>query len=136
MAGRMVTRAVLVAGLRGAAFAACAQTPARGPAGPEGGAARRQEWRVPSPDASTVSHALLFRPQGDGPFPDAIIAACGSLGKGARVPVTWVVAENDSYFSPALSRQMANAFRVEGDRVAFKVLPPFAREGHFLAEEG
>lgn len=276
MAGRMVTRAVLVAGLMVAAFAACAQTPARGPAGPEGGAARRQEWRVPSPDASTVSHALLFRPQGDGPFPVAIIAhasveneiqraqvkqpeyahlalalvargfavlvpqrpghgatggpylegqggcdapdylraaqasghaismaldflrtqtfarkdgavivghsagglgalalaqrdprdiaaiiafapgrgghahdragevcapekliaASGSLGKGARVPVTWVVAENDSYFSPALSRQMANAFRVEGDRVAFKVLPPFAREGHFLAEEG
>jgi dienelactone hydrolase len=266
----------LAAGLTVAAFAACAQTPAFGPAGPEGTPARRQEWRVPSPGASTISHALLFRPQGDGPFPVAIIAhasveneiqraqmpqpeyaylasvlvargfavlvpqrpghgatggsylegqggcdapdylraaqaggraisialdflrtqsfarkngavivghsagglgaltlaprdprdiaaiiafspgrgghahgragevcapekllaASGTLGKGARVPVTWIVTENDSYFSPALSRQMANAFRVEGDRVTFKVLPPFAREGHFLAEEG
>src|SRR3569623_2262970 len=74
MAGCMVTRAVLAAGLMVAAFAACAQTRAFGPAGPEGSPARRQEWRVPSPDASTVSHALLFRPQGDGPNPVAIIA--------------------------------------------------------------
>src|SRR3569623_3648239 len=74
MAGCMVTRAVLAAGLTVAAFAACAQTPAFGPAGPEGAPARRQEWRVPTPDAATVSHALLYRPQGDGPFPVAIIA--------------------------------------------------------------
>jgi dienelactone hydrolase len=273
----MFTRAVLAAGLTMAAFAACAQTPAVGSAGPEGAPARRQEWRVPSPDASTISYALLFRPQGDGPFPvaiiahasveneiqraqmkqpeyahlalalvargfavlvpqrpghgatggrylegqrgcdapdylraaqvggraismaldflrtqsfarkggavivghsagglgalalaqrnphditsiiafapgrgghahgrsgevcapDRLVAASGALGRDARVPVTWIVAENDSYFPPALSRQMADAFRAAGkDRVTFKVLPSFAREGHFLAEEG
>ena len=272
----MVTRAVLAAGLTMAAFAACAQTPAFGPAGPEGAPARRQEWRVPTPDAATVSHALLFRPQGEGPFPVAIIAqasveneirraqmkqpeyshlaealvargfavlvpqrpghgatggphlegqggcdapdylraaqatgraivtaldflrtqpfarkqgaviighsaggfgalalarrdprevaaiiafapgrgghahgragevcapekliaASKALGQNARVPVTWLVAENDSYFSPALSRRMAEAFRAGGDRVTFTVLPPFARDGHFFAEEG
>jgi len=273
---RMVTRAVLVAGLTMAAFAACAQTPAFGPTGPEGPPARRQEWRVLTPDAATASHALLFRPQGEGPFPvaviahasveneiqraqmkqpdyarlalalvargfavlvpqrpghgatggpylegqgscdapnylraaqatgraistaldflraqafarkhdavivghsaggfgalalaqrdprdiaaiiafapgrgghahgragevcapDKLIAASKTLGQNARVPVTWLVAENDSYFSPALSQRMADAFRAGGDRVTFKVLPPLAREGHFVAEDG
>ena len=74
MAGRGFITTVLAAGLTMAAFAACAQTPAFGPAGPEGTPARRQEWRVPTPDASTASRALLFRPQGEGPFPVAIIA--------------------------------------------------------------
>lgn len=273
--GRMVTRAVLVAGLTMAAFAACAQTPAFGPAGPEGSPARRQEWRVPTQDSSIVSHALLYRPQGEGPFPvaiiahasveneiqraqmtqpdyahlaavlvargfavlvpqrpghgatggpylegqggcdapdylraaqatgreigtaldflrtqpfarkhdavivghsaggfgalalaqrdprdiaaiiafapgrgghahgepnkvcapDRLIAASKTLGQNARVPVTWLVADNDSYFSPALSQRMVDAFRAGGDRVTFKMLPPFAREGHFLAED-
>ncbi len=259
-----------------AVFAACAQTPAFGPTEPEGEPARRQEWRVPTPDTATVSHALLFRPQGEGPFPVAIIAhasvendiqraqmrepgyahlalalvargfavlvpqrpghgatggaylegqggcdapdylraaqatgraigtaldflrmqsfarkndavivghsaggfgalalaqrdprdiaaiiafapgrgghahghvnevcapekliaASKALGQNARVPVTWLVADNDSYFSPALSQRMADAFRAGGDRVTFKVLPRLAREGHFLAEEG
>jgi dienelactone hydrolase len=272
----MVIRAVLIAGLTMAAFAACAQTPAFGPVGPEGTPARRQEWRVPTPDAATASHALLYRPQGEGPFPVAIIAhasvendiqrtqmkqpdyarlatalvargfavlvpqrpghgatggpylegqggcdapdylraaqatgreigaardflrtqsfarkndaviighsagglgalalaqrdprdiaaiitfapgrgghahgqvnevcapekliaASRTLGQNARVPVTWLVAENDSYFPPSLSKQMADAFRAGGDRVAFKVLPPFGREGHWLAEQG
>ena len=52
------------------------------------------------------------------------------------MPVTWLVADNDSYFSPALSQRMADAFRAGGDRVTFEVRPPFAREGHWLAEEG
>lgn len=271
----MVTRAVLVAGLTMAAAAAWAQTPALGPVGPEGAPARRQEWRVPTPDTSIASHALLFRPRGKGPFrvaiiahasveneiqrarmtqpdyahlalalvargfvvlvpqrpghgatggpylegqggcdapdylraaqatgraisaaldflrtqpfarqdgtvivghsaggfgalaltqrdpreiaaiiafapgrgghahgragdvcaPEKLIAASKALGQSARVPVMWLVAENDSYFSPMLSKRMADAFRAGGDRVTFKVLPPFGREGHFLAEE-
>lgn len=271
----MITRAVLIAGLTMAA-AANAQTPAFGPLGPEGAPGRRQEWRVPTPDAATASHALLFRPQGEGPFPVAVIAhasveneiqraqmpqpdyahlalalvargfavlvpqrpghgatggpylegqggcdvpdyfraaqatgreigmaldylrtqsfarkegavvaghsaggfgalalaqrdprdiaaiivfapgrgghahgrasevcapekliaASAALGRDARVPVTWLVAENDSYFSPMLSKRMAEAFRARGDRMTFKVLPPLASEGHFLAENG
>jgi dienelactone hydrolase len=73
---------------------------------------------------------------GDVCVPEKLIAASAALGQNARVPVTWLVAENDSYFSPALSKRMADAFRAGGDRVTFRVLPPFAREGHFLAEEG
>ncbi|CEG10143.1 putative dienelactone hydrolase [Afipia felis] len=272
----MITRAVLLAGLTVAAVAANAQTPAFGPSGPEGEPARRQEWRVPTPDAAIASHALLLRPQGEGPFsiaviahasveneiqraqmqqpdyvhlavalvargfavlvpqrpghgatggpylegqggcdapdylraaqatgreigmaldflrtqsfarkngavivghsaggfgalalaqrdpreiativafapgrggnahgrpnevcaPDKLIAASKALGQNARVPVAWLVAENDSYFSPALSKRMADAFRTGGDRVTFRVLSPAAREGHFLAESG
>jgi dienelactone hydrolase len=275
MAGRGFITTVLAAGLTMAAFAACAQSSEFGPVGPEGAPARRQEWRVPTQDSSTASHALLFRPQGDGPFPaaviahasvendirraqmkqpdyarlatalvargfavlvpqrpghgatggpylegqggcdapdyfraaqatgraistaldflraqpfarkdgavivahsaggfgalalaqrdprevaaiiafapgrgghahgragdvcapDRLIAASGALGQKARVPVTWLVAENDSYFSPDLSKRMADAFRAGGGSVRFKVLPPVTGEGHFLAEE-
>jgi hypothetical protein len=48
--------------------------------------------------------------------------------------VTWLVAANDSYFSPELSRQMADAFRSGGDSVDFHVLAASGSEGHWLAE--
>jgi len=35
---------------------------------------RLQQWLVPSPDSGHPSHAVLFRPSGDGPFPLAVIA--------------------------------------------------------------
>ena len=50
------------------------------------------------------------------------------------MPVTWLVAANDSYFTPDLSRQMADAFRAGGNKVDFRVLPAFGSEGHWLAE--
>jgi dienelactone hydrolase len=68
--------------------------------------------------------------------PDRLIAAARDFGRGAKVPVTWQVAENDSYFPPALSKQMADAFAAGGDRVDFRVLPAFGKEGHWLAERG
>ena len=43
--------------------------------------------------------------------PHTLISAAGEFGKNARVKVTWLVAANDSYFSPAFSRQLADAFR-------------------------
>ena len=52
----------------------------------------------------------------------------------ARVPVTWLVAANDSYFAPALSKQMADAFRSGGGKVNFRVLAAIGGEGHWLAE--
>jgi dienelactone hydrolase len=66
--------------------------------------------------------------------PQSLIAAAGSFGKSAQLPVIWLVARNDSYFSPALSRQMADAFRAAGGKVDFRVLPDFRNEGHWLAE--
>jgi dienelactone hydrolase len=66
--------------------------------------------------------------------PHTLTAAAAEFGKTARVPVTWLVAANDSYFSPALSRQLADAFRSGGGKVDFRVLPAYGGEGHWLAE--
>jgi dienelactone hydrolase len=66
--------------------------------------------------------------------PHTLIAAAAEFGKTARVPVTWLVAANDSYFSPALSRQLADAFRSGGGKVDFRVLASYGGEGHWLAE--
>ncbi len=66
--------------------------------------------------------------------PHTLVAAAAEFGKGARVPVTWLVAANDTYFSPVLSKQLADAFRGGGDKVDFNVLPASGGEGHWLAE--
>ena len=54
--------------------------------------------------------------------PHTLISSAAEFGQTARVPVTWMVAANDSYFSPALSRQLADAFRRGGDKVELRVL--------------
>jgi dienelactone hydrolase len=66
--------------------------------------------------------------------PHTLIAAAAEFGRSARVPVTWLVAANDTYFSPALSRKMADAFRGGGDKVDFRVLAAYGSEGHWLLE--
>ncbi len=69
--------------------------------------------------------------------PDKLIAAATEFGEGAKVPVTWLVADNDSFFPPEFSKRMADAFIEAGDdKVDFKVLPAFGTEGHWLAEAG
>jgi dienelactone hydrolase len=65
--------------------------------------------------------------------PEMLIAAAAEFGKTARVPVTWLVAANDTYFSPELSRRLAEAFRKGGGKVAFRVLAASGREGHWVA---
>jgi dienelactone hydrolase len=64
----------------------------------------------------------------------ALVSTAREFGKGARVPVTWLVAANDTYFSPKLSRQLADAFRSDGGSVDFHVLAASGSEGHWLAE--
>jgi dienelactone hydrolase len=66
--------------------------------------------------------------------PHTLVAAAAEFGKTARVPVTWLVAANDSYFSPVLSRQLADAFRNAGGKVDFRVLGAYGSEGHWLPE--
>ncbi|MBO4222799.1 dienelactone hydrolase family protein [Bradyrhizobium neotropicale] len=66
--------------------------------------------------------------------PHTLLASAAEFGRSAKVPVTWLVAANDSYFSPALSRQVADAFREAGGRVDFHVLPAHGGEGHWLPE--
>jgi dienelactone hydrolase len=66
--------------------------------------------------------------------PQTLIASAAEFGRAARVPVTWLVAANDSYFSPDLSKRLADAFRSGGDKVDFHVLPASGSEGHWLVE--
>jgi dienelactone hydrolase len=66
--------------------------------------------------------------------PHTLVSAAAEFGHGARVPVTWLVAANDTYFSPDLSRQLADAFRNGGDKVDFRALAASGSEGHWLAE--
>jgi dienelactone hydrolase len=94
-------------------------------------------------DPKDVSAIIAFAPGRGGranDFPNQVcaphtlLAAAAEFGKGARVPVTWLVAANDSYFSPALSKQLADAFRSGGDRAEFRVLAASGSEGHWLPE--
>jgi dienelactone hydrolase len=66
--------------------------------------------------------------------PHTLIAAAAEFGKTARLPVTWLVAANDTYFAPPLSRQLADAFRAAGGKAELRVLPVSGSEGHWLAE--
>ena len=94
-------------------------------------------------DPKAVAAIIAFAP-GRGGHPDdfsnqvcatdTLLSAAAEFGHSARVPVTWLVASNDSYFSADLSRQLADAFRSTGGRVDFRVLPASGSEGHWLAE--
>ncbi|MCS3729473.1 dienelactone hydrolase [Bradyrhizobium betae] len=65
--------------------------------------------------------------------PQTLLAAAAEFGKPARIPVTWLVAANDSYFAPAFSRRLADAFR-GGGKVDFRTLPAIGSEGHWMIE--
>ena len=82
-----------------------------------------------SEDPKNVAAIIAFAPGRGGhanDFPNRVcaphtlIAAAGEFGKAARVKVTWLVAANDSYFSPAFSRQLADAFRGAGGKADFQ----------------
>jgi dienelactone hydrolase len=65
--------------------------------------------------------------------PERLLAAAAEYGKTARVPTLWLYASNDTYFPPALSKQMAEAFRKGGGPVDYRLLPAVGRDGHALA---
>jgi dienelactone hydrolase len=94
-------------------------------------------------DARAVSAIILFAPGRGGHAddagnsicaPDRLIATAATFGHGARVPMTWLVAANDTYFSPGFSRKLFDAFRSGGGKGELHVLPAFSSEGHWLAE--
>jgi dienelactone hydrolase len=66
--------------------------------------------------------------------PHTLKAAAAEFGRNAKAPVTWLVAANDSYFSPAFSKQLADAFRSGGGKVTFQALAAYGGEGHWLPE--
>jgi len=94
-------------------------------------------------DPNSISAIVAFAPgrgghANDSPnqvcAPHTLLASAAEFGKVARLPVTWLVAANDSYFAPDLSRRLADAFRSAGGKVDFRVLAPSGSEGHWMAE--
>jgi dienelactone hydrolase len=94
-------------------------------------------------DPAEISAIIAFAPgRGGQPngipnqicAPHTLVAAADEFGRGARVPVSWLVAANDGYFPPDFSRKMADAFRASGGRADFRMLPAYEGEGHWMAE--
>jgi dienelactone hydrolase len=64
--------------------------------------------------------------------PEKLVLGAASFGRTARVPTLWIYTENDSFFDPALSRRMADAYRRAGGPVQFELLKAFRQDGHGL----
>ncbi len=64
--------------------------------------------------------------------PDKLVEATGEFGRSARVPMLWIYAENDTFFGPALSKRMHDAYTNAGGKAEYHMLPPFGSDGHFL----
>ena len=66
--------------------------------------------------------------------PDRLVETTGVFGRTSRVPMLWIYTENDSYFGPALSKRMHDAFSAAGGNAEYHLLPPFGNDGHFLID--
>lgn len=64
--------------------------------------------------------------------PHSLVDTAGKFGSTARVPMLWIYTQNDTYFSPRLSQDMANAYRAAGGNVDYRLLPAFGKDGHGL----
>ena len=64
--------------------------------------------------------------------PDRLVAATGEFGRTARTPMLWIYIENDTFFGPALSKRMHEAYTGAGGNAEYHLLPPFGSDGHFL----
>jgi dienelactone hydrolase len=66
--------------------------------------------------------------------PDKLVGVTGEFGRMSRVPMLWIYIENDTFFGPALSKRMHEAFTAGGGNAEYRLLPPFGNEGHFLID--
>jgi len=64
--------------------------------------------------------------------PDKLVEATGEFGRSSRVPMLWIYIENDTFFGPALSKRMHEAFTAAGGNAEYHLLPPFGNEGHYF----
>ncbi|MBM3532703.1 MAG: alpha/beta fold hydrolase [Alphaproteobacteria bacterium] len=62
--------------------------------------------------------------------PDRLVTAMRTFGSGAKVPSLWLYTRNDSFFEPALSQRMAEAYRAAGGRNEYVLLPAYKTDGH------
>jgi len=94
-------------------------------------------------DPKTIAAIVAFAPGRGGHAndepnricaPHTLLAAAAEFGKTARIPITWLVAANDSYFAPKFSQSLADAFRGSGGRVDVRTFPAVGSEGHWMIE--
>ena len=64
--------------------------------------------------------------------PHALIRSAGTFGKTARAPMLWIYTENDTFFSPDISKSIYEAFVAAGGKAEYRLLPPFGSDGHGL----
>lgn len=96
-----------------------------------------------SADPKAISAIIAFAPGRGGHAndepnricaPHTLVAAAAEFRKAARIPVTWLVAANDTYFAPKFSSGLADAFRGRSGKVDFRTLPAVGSEGHWMIE--
>ena len=94
-------------------------------------------------DPAEIAQIIVFAPGRGGQAnglpnqicaPHTLLSAANEFGHGARIPVSWLVAANDSFFPPDFSRKLADAFRAGGGKVDFRQLAAYDGEGHWMAE--
>jgi dienelactone hydrolase len=94
-------------------------------------------------DPAEIAQIIVFAPGRGGQAnglpnqicaPNTLLTAATEFGHGARIPVSWLVAANDSFFPPDFSRKLADAFRAGGGKVDFRQLAAYDGEGHWMAE--
>jgi dienelactone hydrolase len=64
--------------------------------------------------------------------PGDLINAFRAFGKKSRVPMLWVYAQNDHFFSPQVAAEFYQAFTAEGGKAQFVRAKPFGADGHGL----
>lgn len=64
--------------------------------------------------------------------PDKLVETTGEFGRTSRVPMLWIYIENDTFFGPALSKRMHEAFTAAGGKAEYRLVPPFGNDGHFF----
>jgi hypothetical protein len=66
--------------------------------------------------------------------PDKPVEAAADFGHTARTPMLWIYIENDTFFGPALSTRMHEAYTGAGDEAEYHLMPPLGNEGHFFVD--
>ncbi|MFJ2988043.1 dienelactone hydrolase family protein [Collimonas sp. NPDC087041] len=67
---------------------------------------------------------------------DKLESMYAQFGKTTKVPMLWIYTENDLYFGPKYSQAWQAAFNKAGGQAEYKLLPPFAKNGHTLFAGG
>jgi dienelactone hydrolase len=64
--------------------------------------------------------------------PEALVETFADFGKHAKVPMLWVYAANDHFFSPQLAQAFYRAYTQSGGKAQFIAAGPFGEDGHGL----